>query len=436
MASNYGIDKVKVFILDDSNDETVQEIDRLSKIYHRKGLNLEVMRRENRAGFKAGALQAALNITDEEYIAIFDADFAPSDDFLLKTIPYFIKNEKLGVVQSRWDHLNREYNALTRAISIGIDVHFLIEQPARYSLACFQNFNGSGGVLRREAIINAGGWHSDTLAEDLDLSYRMQLTGYHILYLSALTSKAEIPPTVTSFKRQQARWANGSLRTASKLLPRLLPRTDLPLKTRFQGLLHLTNYMVHPFMFISFLLACVGTISGADILRLPQASLLFSPSATGIDLIYSLPWIIIGLLILLSTFAAWIAPIVTLRLQNKSVFKNIPNVFVLFLLGCGLSLNNTIEAGKALFTKKIWAFQRTPKYAIKNHRDGWKGKSYQISFDFEILLEFLLIGVGAYAIISAFTRSQMAVLLILIPYTLAYAFVFSLTLIQSRRNAA
>jgi cellulose synthase/poly-beta-1,6-N-acetylglucosamine synthase-like glycosyltransferase len=435
MAKTYGIEKVKVFIIDDSNDETVEEIDRLAEVYSHKGLVLEVMRRKDRTGFKAGALQTALEKTNEDYIAIFDADFAPSRNFLIETIPYFIDQPNLGVVQSRWEHLNRNYNALTRAISIGIDVHFLIEQPARYSLSCFQNFNGSGGVLKKEAIIKAGGWQSDTLAEDLDLSYRMQLTGYRILFLRDLTSSAEIPPTVTSFKRQQARWANGSLRTARKLLPSLILRRDLPLQTRFQGLLHLTNYMVHPLMFISFLLACTGVISGANIFRLPQASFVLAASETGVDLLYHISWITIGLLILLSTLAAWIAPVVALRKQNKPVLQNIPNLFVLFLLGCGLSLNNSIEAIKALFTKKIWAFQRTPKYSMKNHKDRWKNKSYQISFDYVILLELALVGLGIFAISSALTRSQPAVLVILIPYTLAYAYVFSLSLFQSSRKS-
>ena len=165
-------------------------------------------------------------------------------------------------MQGRWDHLNGDYNGLTRALSIGIDVHFMIEQPARYAAGVFLNFNGSGGVIRRRALEDAGGWQADTLAEDLDVSYRMQLSGYRVMYLRDLACQCEVPPSMPSFVRQQARWACGSLRTARKLLPRLLKTPGLDLRTRLQGFLHLTYYMVHPLMFISFLLACVGTIHG------------------------------------------------------------------------------------------------------------------------------------------------------------------------------
>ena len=186
MAEAYGKEKVKILILDDSDDDTVQEIDEVVKEYVERNFKIEVLRRQNRSGYKAGALQAALERTKEEFIAIFDADFIPPADFLLRTLPYFSKDERLGIIQSRWTHLNRDFNFLTRAISLGIDVHFFIEQTGRYAAGCFQNFNGSGGVLRKKAILEAGGWSADTLAEDLDLSYRMQIKEYKILYLKDL----------------------------------------------------------------------------------------------------------------------------------------------------------------------------------------------------------------------------------------------------------
>jgi cellulose synthase/poly-beta-1,6-N-acetylglucosamine synthase-like glycosyltransferase len=185
MAEAYGIEKVKILILDDSDDDTVQEVDQVVKDYQEKNFQIELLRRGGRAGFKAGALQAALNRTKEEFITIFDADFVPPADFLLRSLPYFERDESLGIVQSRWTYLNKDYSLVTRAISHAIDVHFLVEQPGRYAAGVFQNFNGSGGVLRKKAIMEAGGWQADTLAEDLDLSYRIQMLGYRILYLRA-----------------------------------------------------------------------------------------------------------------------------------------------------------------------------------------------------------------------------------------------------------
>ena len=215
-------------------------------------------------GYKAGALQIALQNTDAEFIAIFDADYTPRSDFLLRTIPYLLQDDQLAIVQSRWTHLNRYFNRVTSAVAIGIDVHFMVEQTGRYASKCFQNFNGSGGVLRRSALVEAGGWQADTLAEDLDASYRMQMKGYHILFLKDLTSPGEVPPTVPSFKKQQARWANGSLRTARKLLPSILPNPKIKLYQRLEAFIHLTGYMLHPMMFVSFLLASFGTIFEVD----------------------------------------------------------------------------------------------------------------------------------------------------------------------------
>lgn len=434
MAEHYGIDKVKIMIIDDSNDGTIEEIDEVVDSFSQ--LKIEVLRRGNRLGYKAGALQAAIDRTEEEFIAIFDADFIPPPDFLVRTIPFLISEKKLGIVQSRWTHLNREYNSLTRAISIGIDVHFLIEQPARYALNCFQNFNGSGGVIRKSALLEAGGWQADTLAEDLDMSYRMQMAGYHILYLKDLQSPGEVPPTVPGYKKQQGRWACGSLRTARKLLPVLLAKREIGFKQRLQAFLHLTNYLVHPLMFISFLLACLATLFRVDTFRLPQTAFLFSSSVSSTDILRSMPLVLLVLLILLSAIAAWVTPVVALQREHLSISKNLSSLLTLFLLGCGLSLNNTIEAGKALFSNRIWSFQRTPKYALKNGGEKWQEKSYQVPLDFEVLLELVLTGLGSYAIGLAVWRSEFAVLLILVPYTVAYAFVFLQSIRQSRPEVA
>jgi cellulose synthase/poly-beta-1,6-N-acetylglucosamine synthase-like glycosyltransferase len=239
-------------------------VDEIVTEYRQKNFDIHAQRRTNRLGYKAGALQIALENTQAEYIAIFDADYTPPKDFLLQTIPYLIQDQRLAIVQSRWTHLNRNYNRITRAVAIGIDVHFFVEQTSRYATQCFQNFNGSGGVLRKSALIEAGGWQADTLAEDLDASYRMQMKGYQVLYLKNVTSPGEVPPTIPSFKKQQARWANGSLRTARKLLPSILWNCKLKFYQRLEAFIHLTGYLLHPMMFISFVLASFGSIFEVD----------------------------------------------------------------------------------------------------------------------------------------------------------------------------
>jgi cellulose synthase/poly-beta-1,6-N-acetylglucosamine synthase-like glycosyltransferase len=175
MVERYGIDRAEINILDDSNDDTVQLVDEIVREYSPKGIRIGIQRRSNRQGYKAGALQLALEHTSAEFIAIFDADYTPPDDFLIRTVPYFLQDDKLGIVQSRWTYSNRYFNRITSAVAIGIDVHFFIEQTGRYASKCLQNFNGSGGVLRRSALNEAGGWQADTLAEDLDASYRIQM---------------------------------------------------------------------------------------------------------------------------------------------------------------------------------------------------------------------------------------------------------------------
>jgi cellulose synthase/poly-beta-1,6-N-acetylglucosamine synthase-like glycosyltransferase len=441
MAEEYDIERVKIFIIDDSDDETADMLDKVVEDYQEKHFRIEVLRRGSRQGFKAGALQLALEKTEEEFIAIFDADFIPAPDFLVLTIPYFIDDERLGIIQSRWTHINRDYNILTRAIALGIDVHFLIEQAGRYATGCFQNFNGSGGILRKKALWEAGGWQSDTLAEDLDTSYRIQLHEYRILYLKDLLSPGEVPPTVPSFKKQQARWACGSLRTAKKLLPILMANRDLGVKKRLEAFIHLTGYMVHPLMFTSFILACLATLLRVDSFRIadkfPQLLESFNSEtliATATQAPQYLFWGLIGLLILLCTVAAWIPPVVALKGQSLPMSRKISIVLTLYLLGCGISLSNTIEAVKALLTNRDWAFKRTPKYAIQHDKEEWRDKRYQVSLDFVCFLELVLVCLGVSAIAYAVWRSNFGVLLILVPFTAAYAFVSTLTILQSRRE--
>ncbi len=441
MAKTYGIDRVRIVILDDSDDDTAQVTDQVVIDQRSRGFQVEVLRRDNRHGYKAGALQAALDQTSEEFIAVFDADFIPTPEFLVRSIPYFIQDDQLGVIQSRWMHTNRNYNILTEAIATGIDVHFMIEQAGRYAAGCLQNFNGSGGILRVNALLQAGGWQADTLAEDLDVSYRIQMQDYHVLYLRDLHCPGEIPPTIPSFKRQQGRWACGSLQTARKLLPGLLSNRKYGIKQRLEAFIHLTGYLVHPLMFSAFLLACLSALLRVDVFRFEDvfASIKSSiatgmvSSAASLSPRY-LVWSLGGILIVLCTIAAWIPPLVALKSQPLPWWRKAFSFIVLFLTGCGVSLSNTIEASKALFTRRSWAFKRTPKYAVQYGKDKWRNKHYQVALDFVWLVELVFIGLGLSAISYSISYSNFGVLAILVPFTISFIFVFLLTILQSRQE--
>ena len=441
MVEQYGIDDAEIIILDDSTDDTKQIVDEVVAEYTQKKFHIQAQLRPNRDRYKAGALQIALKNTKAEFVAIFDADYTPPSDFLERTIPYLLQDKQLGIVQSRWSHLNRYYNRITAAVAIGIDVHFFVEQTGRYATNCFQNFNGSGGVLRKCALIEAGGWQADTLAEDLDASYRMQLKGYHVLYLKDLASPGEVPPTIPSFKKQQARWANGSLRTAKKLLPSILSDQKIKLYQRLEAYIHLTGYLLHPMMFVSFLLASFGTLFEVDTFLIHSHMLTpiggafsaFDPIVA--NKIHNLSWGALDAMILLSMIAAWLSPIITLKLQRLSIRKNFLGLLVLFLLGSGISVSNTVEAIKALLTNRVWEFKRTPKYANLQEKDGWRNRRYQIPLDFVFLLEIASVILGVIATIVAILHAHFGVLAILVPYTTAYIFITLLTFRQSRPQA-
>lgn len=420
MARAYGRDLVRIVVIDDSDDDTVGEIDRTVASLARDGIRIEVLRRDDRAGFKAGALQLALARSREEYIAVFDADFVPPRRFLDATIPFMVGDRGLGVVQCRWEHLNAGYNAVTRAVALGIDVHFLIEQPARWAAGCFLNFNGSGGVLRAPALREAGGWQTDTLSEDLDASYRLQMEGYRILYLRDIVIQGEVPPTVPSFCRQQARWACGSLRTARKLLPRMIADPGIDGRKRRQGFIHLTGYLVHPLMLLSFLLTAVATFLGVTTLWVDPLG------AVG-----AFAWTAIAA----CTVAVWMYPLTALRVRRRSIVRSLPSILVLGLLGFGTSPGNTIEAVKALLSRRAWSFRRTPKYGIRRKGDDWRGKRYQVPRDVVSLLDIALALIGIAAAGIAFARGSYVRIPLLLVYTAAFSFVAIMTWREARRGS-
>jgi cellulose synthase/poly-beta-1,6-N-acetylglucosamine synthase-like glycosyltransferase len=443
MVDAYGVEKVRLLILDDSDDDTVQEIDDVVEEYKKRNFRIEVLRRPNRAGFKAGALQAALDNTPEEFIAIFDADFIPPADFLLKTMPYFSQNESVAIVQSRWSSVNKDYNMLTQAISHAIDVHFLIEQPGRFTAGIFQNFNGSGGVLRKKAILEAGGWQADTLAEDLDLSYRMQVLGYRILYLRDVLCPGEIPPTVLNIRQQQGRWACGTMRVARKILPGLFHNRNISLKQRVQAFLHLTGYMIQPLMVFSFLLSCLAALLGVNDLQASQLNILMPPNAalfgfnaTTLVFLQNLIWLLLVPFIILCTLAPWISIVSTLKIQRLPLARNLTSFLVLVLICFGISLSTMRGVARALFTNRAWEWTRTPKYAdIKNSKDRRQMK-YQIPSDKLWAVELIFVILGIWAIVTAILRRDFAILVLLVPFALSYGFVLFFSIPRGRTRWA
>ena len=435
VAESYGRDLVRVLIIDDSTDETRGEVDRLEELYSSRGYNIGVLRRGDRVGFKAGALQAALKESDEEFIAVFDADFVPTPDFLTRTVPYLTANPKVGFVQARWGHFNRGYNAVTKALAIGSDAHFFVEQPGRWESSYLMNFNGSAGVLRREAIAKAGGWEADTLAEDLDVSYRMQLAGYRAIYLRDLVVPAELPPTITALKRQQGRWARGSIQTLKKLGPRLFKSKDLSAKQKVEAGIHLSYYAVHPLMVVSFLIASVAALSNTDVIKLgvayPVTGLGSGQGNSGnllLGLLYASPWIAFFVLIIVCTVAVLFYGVEALRDQGMSTVRNIPTLIVLVAIGYGISISNSVSVFSGLFLNSTGSFARTPKYAITKRVDDWKGKKYQIHFERTTLLEGTAVLLGAAAVVWAALDGNLGIVPILMVYLVSYFVVFALTL--------
>jgi len=435
MADKYGRSLVRICVIDDSDDETRGRLDALSKDYNEQGYRVELLRRGTRAGFKAGALQAALEKTTEPFVAVFDADFAPSEDFLDRTIPFMLQDENVGFVQCRWTHFDRGYNMITETLAIGIDAHFLLEQPGRWSSGYMMNFNGSAGLLRTSAIVAAGGWNSDTLAEDLDLSYRMQLSGFKPVYLKDVKVPAELPPTITSLKRQQGRWARGSIQTARKVMPGVYSSKKLSIKQKFEAFVHLTYYMVHPLMVASFVLALLAIFLNVNVISYAVHVSLPSPGAAfglpGLVTLEVVPWAIFAVMIALSTLAVLYYCIEAVRVQHLGLLSNIKQILLLVILGYGISVSNSVSALSGLLSNKTGVFLRTPKYAITSKAGTWKEKKYQLALNRVTVFETLAVVVGIVALIYAAALHNFGIIPIVAVYVAGYLLVLFLTLSQS-----
>jgi cellulose synthase/poly-beta-1,6-N-acetylglucosamine synthase-like glycosyltransferase len=338
---DYPREKLSLQILDDSNDATGDLIDERIQWWKNKkqDLKLSAIRRSTRAGYKAGALSEAHEQVEGEFVALFDADFVPQPDFLKKSLPFMVKDPSLGFLQARWGHLNREASWMTKVQAIGIDGHFMVEQSARCWNNLYLNFNGTAGLWRKNAIEEAGGWSWDTLTEDMDLSYRVQLVGWKAEYLPELVVPAEIPGDLPAFKSQQFRWAKGSIQCAKKILPLVWAKDGL--SWRFiQAFFHMTHYAIHPMMVMMALLswpvlgAWEGWPSGWSLGLL--LALLFSMFSTNT----------------LYLFSQWKA--------GTHSLKRILELPLLMILGVGVALNNSKAVLEALLGKSS-EFIRTPK---------------------------------------------------------------------------
>jgi cellulose synthase/poly-beta-1,6-N-acetylglucosamine synthase-like glycosyltransferase len=365
---DYPKELLDIQVLDDSTDETTNVAMKSVKEFRDKGFDIHYIRRESREGFKGGALSNGLKTAKGDFIAVFDADFIPQSDILQKTIHYF-SDSSIGMVQTRWTYLNRDYSLITKIQAIMLDGHFVIEHTARNWSGRFFNFNGTAGVWRREAIETAGGWQNDTLTEDLDLSYRSQLKGWKFIFLKDEVSPSEIPVEINGFKSQQHRWAKGSIQTAKKLLPRIL-KSDLPLKVKVEAFFHLTNNMSYLLMLLLSVLIYPSMVARINIgwFQMLVTDVPFLLVATvGISFFY--------LCSQKETYRNW-----------KSRLLYLP---MLMSVGIGLSVNNSKAVLEALFNKQT-EFRRTPKYSIEKKRDGWHRKKYRVKMSSLMIIELFL----------------------------------------------
>jgi cellulose synthase/poly-beta-1,6-N-acetylglucosamine synthase-like glycosyltransferase len=366
---DYPRDRLEIQVLDDSTDETSLRVARLVRRLQAEGVDIHHVHRANREGYKAGALAAGLETARGELLAIFDADFVPGADFLQRTVASF-GDPQVGFVQARWEHLNRDTSLLTRLQALAIDAHFMVEQVARSGGGYWFNFNGTAGVWRKAAIVAAGGWRADTLTEDLDLSYRSFLHGWKAVYLRDVTVPAELPASFNAYRRQQQRWARGSIECAVELLPQVW-RSSVSLAAKVQATLHLTGYFIHLLLAaLTFLYLPVWMLAQ----RHPQLVSLF-----GLAVIFNLTALAPS-----SMFAA------AQRQKGRSWLRQLPEILFLTVLGCGMMLN-TARAAFQVLVRRPGSFERTPKYGLAGGRRQWTARArYHLKIDALVALEALL----------------------------------------------
>ena len=402
-------DRMEIQVLDDSTDETVALVAR--KVAEKQALGFDILhvRRAVREGFKAGALKEGMKTATGEFIAIFDADFIPSKDFLKKTLTHFT-DSKIGMVQTRWEHLNGDYSILTKAQALALDGHFVIEQNVRNKAGFFINFNGTGGIWRRSCIEDAGNWHADTLTEDLDLSYRAQLKGWRFVFLRDEISPAELPSEINALKAQQFRWTKGAIETAKKILPLVL-KSKLPLRVKLQATFHLTNNLAFPFILL------------AAILNVP---LIFIKNSGSHEAYFAVMSIFI--LAFIGSFIFYLYSQKDIRTDWRKKIV----LFPLFMAGSmGFAVNNSRAVIEGLLSRKS-EFVRTPKFKVVDQKDSWSNNKYvnkklEPSVIVELIMAlYCLVGIG-----SSIYFLEIAA----IPFQLLFFIGFSFVSVTSIRHA-
>ncbi|MBS1657128.1 MAG: glycosyltransferase [Bacteroidetes bacterium] len=360
-ALDYPAGKLEIQVLDDSTDETVTILERQVAALRKKGINILHIRRGNRQGFKAGALEYGLEIAAGQFIAIFDADFLPAPDFLRRTIPAF-SDPALGVVQTKWEHLNEKFSLLTKLQAFGLNAHFSIEQKGRNSSGYFINFNGTAGVWRKSCIMDSGGWQSDTLTEDLDLSYRAQLRGWKFLFMEEVGTPAELPVTMSALKNQQYRWNKGAAECARKNLADVLKQKGIGTGKKLNATFHLLNSTV-------FIAIMITSILSIPVLFIKHQF----PALNTVFLFAS--FFLVGFLMLAGFY--YTAFIQTQKKFPANLFRFVW-LFPLFLsVSMGLALHNAIAVLEGFAGRKT-SFIRTPKFNITSPQDTWRGNKYHV----------------------------------------------------------
>ncbi len=385
-AMDYPKEKLEIQVLDDSTDESFAETAKHISELRKTGLDIQHITRENREGFKAGALKEGLKTAKGEFIAIFDADFLPKSDWLQKTIPYF-KDEAIGVVQTRWGHLNRDYSLLTRVQAFALDAHFTLEQVGRNSKGHFINFNGTAGVWRKECILDAGNWEGDTLTEDLDLSYRAQLKNWKFKYLEEVETPAELPVVISAARSQQFRWNKGGAENFQKMAGRVFRSNNLSFKTKLHSYLHLLNST----MFLNILIVAILSIPMLYIKNeYAHLKLYF----------FVMSFFVISTLIFFICY--WFTYKTIYGGGFKHFLKYTAMFFTFFSVAMGFSAHNSIAVLEGHFGKKS-EFIRTPKFNIGHLKESWKGNKYLTkNISPNVILEGILMLYFAFGMYSAF----------------------------------
>ncbi len=408
----YPKSKLEIQVLDDSTDDSVVKTAERIKELQETGLDIVHIRRENRQGFKAGALKEGLKIAKGEFIAIFDADFLPDSDWLKKTVIYF-KDEEIGVVQTRWGHINRDYSVLTRIQAFALDAHFTLEQVGRNSKGHFINFNGTAGIWRKQCILDAGNWEGDTLTEDLDLSYRAQLKNWKFKYLEDVETPAELPVVISAARSQQFRWNKGGAENFRKSVWSVISAKNISFKTKFHGVMHLLNSS----MFLCVFLVAVLSIPAMYIKNTyPQFDGLFN----------ALNFFIISTIILFVCY--WF----TYKSIQGSSFDNfvdyIKLFFTFFAVALGFSLHNSIAVLEGHMGKRS-EFVRTPKFNINSITESWKGNKYLAKkLSPNMILEFGLMVYFLFGMYSAIPLDDFGLFPFHMMLFLGFGFVFTKSL--------